>query len=213
MNNAASPEFANTTLVKVFATPFIRHLWADTAELNDGLRRTILAYEREHKAGRAKSNVGGWQSEAGQLEWCGDAGKTLVRYMFALADEATRQLLSEYTPNPPRMQWKLDAWVNVNRPGDFNRTHAHPGATWSGTYYVDPGAPDDPEGTPINLLNACQGSAVSFFPNLVPSGIFVRPEPGLMILFPGYLPHSVFPHHGKRPRISIAFNLAKEPYP
>ncbi len=34
-----------------------------------------------------------------------------------------------------------------------------------------------------------------------------------MVLFPSYLPHMVVVHQGKRPRISIAFNLRKEPYP
>jgi hypothetical protein len=34
-----------------------------------------------------------------------------------------------------------------------------------------------------------------------------------MILFPSYVPHAVPPHQGDRPRISIAFNLRKEPFP
>ena len=32
-------------------------------------------------------------------------------------------------------------------------------------------------------------------------------------VFPSYLPHMVYVHQGKRPRISIAFNLRKEPFP
>ena len=47
----------------------------------------------------------------------------------------------------------------------------------------------------------------------VPMTAFVKPEPGLMVLFPSYLPHMVYVHQGKRPRISIAFNLRKEPFP
>jgi hypothetical protein len=35
----------------------------------------------------------------------------------------------------------------------------------------------------------------------------------MMVLFPGYVPHMVLPHQSKRPRISIAFNLRKEPFP
>ena len=55
--------------------------------------------------------------------------------------------------------------------------------------------------------------ATTFFPAFLPPGIFIRPEPGLMVLFPSYIPHMVFPHRGKRPRISIAFNFRKEPFP
>jgi hypothetical protein len=34
-----------------------------------------------------------------------------------------------------------------------------------------------------------------------------------MVLFSSYVPHSVAPHEGERPRISIAFNVRKEPFP
>jgi hypothetical protein len=35
----------------------------------------------------------------------------------------------------------------------------------------------------------------------------------MMMLFPSYVPHMVFPHRGARERISISFNLRKEPFP
>ena len=35
----------------------------------------------------------------------------------------------------------------------------------------------------------------------------------MMVLFPSYLPHAVLAHQGVRRRISIAFNLRKEPFP
>jgi hypothetical protein len=63
------------------------------------------------------------------------------------------------------------------------------------------------------LMESDQGRANTFFPGLVPMTAFIKPEPGLMVLFPSYLPHMVYVHQGKRPRISIAFNLRKEPYP
>jgi hypothetical protein len=34
-----------------------------------------------------------------------------------------------------------------------------------------------------------------------------------MVLFPSYVPHAVTPHQGARERISIAFNLRREPFP
>ncbi|HEV2099299.1 MAG TPA: putative 2OG-Fe(II) oxygenase [Stellaceae bacterium] len=207
------PELATAKITNLFATPLMAHVWSDAAKLNPELREHILAYERA-STGEQKTNVGGWHSETGQLEFCGDAGRRLIRHMYEMADEATRRLLAEFGQPPRLMRWTLYAWVNVNRAGDFNRVHTHPGATWSGTYYVDPGEPDDPAaGTPIQLLDPCQGRANTFLPPLVPSSFMQRPVPGLMILFPGYLPHMVFAHSGGRPRISIAFNVRKEPFP
>ena len=35
----------------------------------------------------------------------------------------------------------------------------------------------------------------------------VKPIPGIMVLFPGWLVHQVHPFHGTGERISIAFNI------
>ena len=207
------PELASAKFTNLFATPLMAHVWSDAASLNDELRGRILTHERSG-TGEHKTNVGGWHSETGQLEFCGDAGRRLVRRMYEMADEATRRVLTEYGHQPRPLRWTSYAWVNVNRAGDFNRVHTHPGSTWSGTYYVDDGDLDDPgAGTPIQLLDPCQGRANIFLPPLVPSAFMQRPEAGLMILFPSYLPHMVYAHRGSRPRISIAFNLRKEPFP
>ena len=47
---------------------------------------------------------------------------------------------------------------------------------------------------------------ISFFR---PTGNF----PALMVVFPSYITYLVSPYHGKRPRISIAWNLNKEAVP
>lgn len=190
----------------IFATPLITHVWADGPELNAALREHITARAAE-RPGIGKSNQGGWHSETGQLEFCGEAGRTLVRHMQELADEATRRAFAEHGQVPPEYRWTVSAWVNINRSGDFNKVHVHPGSTWSGTYYVDDGEPDDSNGgTPLHLFDPCQGRTMSFLP-MLPSSVYIRPRPGLMVLFPSYVPHMVFPHVGRGARISIAFNL------
>ena len=82
-------DFSKARYANVFATPLVTHIWEDGPELNALLRERILAHEAESR-GVAKSNHGGWHSETGQLEFCGDAGRRLVEHMYALADEATR---------------------------------------------------------------------------------------------------------------------------
>jgi uncharacterized protein (TIGR02466 family) len=207
-------ELASAKFTNLFASPLMSHVWSDAPQLTDELRRHILAHEQK-SAGVAHTNVNGWHSEIGQLEFCGDAGRRLIRRMYEMADEATRRVLADSQQPARTMRWTLDAWANVNRAGAFNRTHTHAGTTWSGTYYVDTGDPpaDDEFGTPIHFFDPCQGRSNTFMPLMIPISILIRPEPGLMILFPSYLPHMVYPHRGSRPRISIAFNLRKEPYP
>lgn len=206
------PDFRRTRYANVFATPLVTHVWEDGAELNALLRASILAHEAD-SPGIGKSNHGGWHSETGQLEFCGEAGRRLVEHMRELTDEATRRVLAEHDREARPCQWTLSAWANVNRDGDFNKVHVHPASTWSGTYYVDTGEPTDGDsGTPLHLLDPCQSRSIAFLP-MLPASIYVRPRAGLMVLFPSYVPHMVFPHDGRSARISIAFNMRKEPYP
>lgn len=206
-------ELDNATYAKAFETPLMVHIWSRTAELNEALRTIILAHKQATNS-QYKSNEGGWHSETGQLEFCGDAGKQLVGWMYDMAEEATRRVFLTYGKPHLPMRWSLSAWVNVNADGEFNRTHTHPGSTWSGTYYVDDGDPiNSKDGTPLHLLDPCPGRGGTFLNQIVPPSLLIVPEPGKMVIFPSYLPHMVFPHRGSRPRISIAFNLRREPYP
>jgi uncharacterized protein (TIGR02466 family) len=199
---------------QLFASPFLSYVWPDSDGLNRELREKILAQERaDPKHGQSKSNVGGWHSEAGQLQFCGAAAKALTERMAALVNEATVRTLAGR--QVASFGWTMEAWANVNRAGDFNRMHIHGMSTWSGTYYVDDGDPprDEEFGTAIEITDPNAQRSSTFFPTALPPGIFIRPQPGLMILFPSYVPHMVMPHRGKKPRISIAFNFRKNPFP
>ena len=92
----------------------------------------------------------------------------------------------------------------MNRKGHYNTVHVHPMATWSGVYYVDPG--DDGAGGLLEFSHPIAASTMTFFPGALPSARLVRPEPGLVILFPSYLQHSVRLYQGERPRVCVPFN-------
>lgn len=207
-------ELDGAETVDLFPALFLSYRWPDADELNKELRQRILAFERENPSrDKVKSTVGGWRSESGAIPFCGEAGKTLMVRMAEMVNEATRRVLSgrQY----PAFTWTTEAWVNINRIGDFNRMHIHGMSTWSGTYYVDDGDPPASEefGTALEVTDPSAQRAATFFPTILPAGIFVRPLSGLMVLFPSYVPHMVMPHRGKRPRISIAFNFRKTPFP
>ena len=198
---------------RIFASPVLEHIWSDGAALNEQLRTSILEHARQHPVPE-QTNVGGWHSEVGRLDFCGSAGERLIHHIHEMTEEATLRLYREFSMPPERLSWILSAWANVSQRGDFNNMHTHPGATWSGVYYVDNGKLDlNAEGTAIQLFDPNPARTNVFFPELTGGNIRFRPEPGLMIVFPGYMPHAVPPHRGDRPRISIAFNLRKDPFP
>jgi uncharacterized protein (TIGR02466 family) len=197
----------------LFASPVMSFYWAEGAALNPALRDAILAHEQRNP-GAALTNIGGWHSETGLLEFCGEAGKRLIAHMHAMTAEATRRLYAAFGQPERSLEWVLSAWANVNRRGASNQVHTHPGATWSGVYYVDHGeATEATERTGIHLYDPSPARTNLFFPELSATSVVFKPEPGLMILFPSYVPHAVLPHQGERARISIAFNVRREPFP
>lgn len=204
-------DFSGVRHATIFATPLLTYVWERAWELNPSLRAQILAHEAEHQ-GVGKSNQGGWHSETGELEFCGEPGRLLVAYMREFADEATKRVARTEGKEVPAGGWRVSAWANVNRRGDFNKVHVHPESTWSGTYYVETGKPSGERGAPLHLHDPCQGRSTTFAALVAPS-VYIHPKPGLMVLFPSYVPHMVFPHDDDGTRISIAFNLRREPKP
>lgn len=114
------------------------------------------------------------------------------------------------------MEWRLQAWANVNRFGDYHNLHNHPHAWASGTYYVAVPAPPEAQGRRDDL----NPNAVSFFDprpqanmNAVRGDAQVDPEhrmlpnPGDLLLWPAFLHHLVHPNLSQTARISISFNV------
>src|SRR3954466_10326076 len=167
----------------LFSTPLFWHVLKDVEALNAELRDLILAQE-QGAASMVKSNQGGWQSPTDFFRWEGSAVATLARYARRAVEVATSRII----PQNIRMEFHLSSWAAVNRKGHYNTTHVHPMATWSGVYYVDPGdEPPDTPGAVIEFENPSVASVMTFFPGLIPSARIVRPEAGMMILFPSYL--------------------------
>ncbi len=187
----------------IFATPLFSHTFRDVTALNARLRDMILERERATPSA-TKSNQGGWQSLPDFFDWS-DPAVSALEGMTAQALNAANARV----PLPPDLavEFELFGWAAVNRRGHYNTTHLHPQSTWSGAYYVDAG--DEPREGPAALLefnHPISGALMNFFPGILPSARTVRPESGMILVFPSYLLHSVHMYHGERPRICVAFN-------
>ena len=186
----------------MFSTPVFWCVLKDVDALNAELRDLILEQERASTS-MVKSNQGGWQSPSEFFRWEAPAVATLAGYARRAVEVATSRII----PQNLRMEFHLSSWAAVNRKGHYNTTHVHPMATWSGVYYVDPGdeSPDSAGGL-LEFDHPIMASVMTFFPGVLPSARLVRPEAGMMILFPSYLQHSVRMYTGERPRICVPFN-------
>jgi uncharacterized protein (TIGR02466 family) len=197
-----------------FPTPVIIATLPDAETVNAELKRIILERERKDE-GVQHSNLGGWQSSWDFDTWGGLGAKNLLD---AARNLATR-LTSDRSGKQVRIAWKTNVWANVNRRGHGNEFHTHPGAYWSGTYYVDDGgAGDDQElGGAFEIQDPRGVAPAMYAPHLgfaMPGGQsagaseLIFPKSGQFVLFPSWLAHGVRPYEGSRERISIAFNFS-----
>jgi len=203
----------NERLIHLFTTPILKHMWEDSEDLNEDLRRIIINKTRGGK-GTTYSAVGGWESGDDFHQWSGDLGQTVVQRVAEMVKQATSEIYATFSGRE-KSTWTIAMWANVNRRGNYNRIHVQPGATWTGAYIVDTGHEEKHETLSgvIGLINPNLSQAMSFYRNAVPTRYIVRPEAGLMMIWPSYVAQMVHPHTGKRPRISISFNVKKDPYP
>lgn len=196
-----------------FATPVILAPVDQAEALNAALLPLILA-QAAASAGVIRSNLGGWQSADDFADWSGPAGAQLVRAAVTLADSLTA-LQGGAALARVAVNWRVNAWANVNSDGHGNAAHHHPGCFWSCVYWVQTGEPS--EGGEFEIQDP-RGILPGFLvPNLryaVPGCLsaggsdFIMPTAGTLLLFPSWLVHAVRPFHGSRPRVSVAINLA-----
>jgi len=128
-------------------------------------------------------------------------------------EQHVQAFLNHFRPdgNKKKDSFCLKGWINVNRAGDLNVLHCHPGSFVSATYYVK--VPTDIKGGEI-VFRDPRGPAVAMYetPGIelpwVGSGMGVpfSPATGHLLLFPAWLEHRVERFEGSGERISIAFN-------
>jgi uncharacterized protein (TIGR02466 family) len=200
-------------LRQLFPTPVALFELPDAGPINAALETRIFAREKEVPSVR-RSNWGGWQSPDDLPKWCGAEGEKVL----AAAQGLASQLTSDREGRRLNPKWRMNAWANVNRHGQGNEFHTHPGAFWSATYYVrDGGVADDPTlggefeiQDPRGIAPAMLAPLIAFaMPGGQSAGAseLIRPRAGLLVLFPSWLSHGVRPYAGTDVRISIALNL------
>ena len=98
-------------------------------------------------------------------------------------------------------------WANVHPPEAAHRLHTHPNNFLSGVYYVrtaegadtinfhDPRAQTSIIRPPVRALTSANTDQV-----------VMRVAPGMLLLFPAFLPHSVDANRSATERVSLSFN-------
>lgn len=201
----------------LFPTPLLTAKLPHSEALCAGLRAAILARETQ-TPGVRHSNTTSWQSDDDLLAWAGVPGANLSAAVQEVIDHFTG-VVREGGLTRDRVNWKINAWANINRAGDANDLHFHPGAYWSAVFYVDDGGINGGEemGGALEFLDPRGALPLMHAPTVKMAisqcataglGERIYPETGMLALFPAWLGHRVTAYTGAGTRISVAMNFA-----
>ena len=170
-------------------------------EIQNELIDYVYDLKKKEPEGVSISNRGGWQSSSFSV-----IDEENVLHSFIINCLAGFPVIDE------SFNIKVDAWVNINKLGDYNTKHNHPGVDLAGVLWVkcpeDCGAImfDPPTGfQSYNEIN----SYIDDFKNQ--NNLFhcyhFNPTEGRILVFPAHLIHNVEENMSKEDRISVSFNI------
>ena len=103
-------------------------------------------------------------------------------------------------------------WININKPGDYNSRHNHPGSDLSGVFWVKSlQKSGDLKFYSPNLMTQIQ--QINSTKEEIRKKLFITPTlqigptEGVIVLFPSDLSHSVQKNNSDEDRISVSFNI------
>jgi uncharacterized protein (TIGR02466 family) len=194
----------------VFPTLIGRFQIPDAGAMNRDLHALILAEELEY-ASLGRSNIGGWHSRPDFLRRQDPAVAALTTWLTWVL---RRMIDASAGANAFHGTMNVSAWATLCRAGAYHAPHSHPDSAWSGVYYVDPGSEtsEQPLSGMLEFLDPRAGVVtVTALGDPYGEAFRVRPQAGLLVVFPSWLYHWVHPYAGQIPRIAISFNATPAP--
>lgn len=181
--------------------------WPD---LSSYLRDLAAALRRRHTTyGHPpdQSLRGGSQT----LENLADADDPVIRAFFRTIDRPIREHMTwlGHGDDPLRTRnsgaYRLSgSWSVQLRPDGFHVDHFHTDGWLSSACYIE--LPDAVQGGGHEGWIKFGQPGLALEPPL-PAEHFVKPEPGLLVLFPSYMWHGTVPFSGTQTRLTIAFDV------
>ena len=175
--------------------------------LNEALEELAHRLMQDERNAARRTNAGGWHYAHDLFR----LDEPVVEAFCGCMEQHVQAFLNHFRPEERRKQdrFRLEGWINVNRAGDHNVLHCHPGSFLSAVYYAR--VPQTMRGGEI-VFRDPRGPAVAMYetPGIelpwVGTGVPFSPTTGQLLLFPAWLEHRVEPFEGAGERISIAFN-------
>ena len=171
-----------------------------TEEQREDLKKQIFHAKENDIGTQGRSNHGCWRSDVTyDMEWLYDEMRTLTDHANKIyfEDDPVFKSFIEGCTNRD-----FNTWTNVNEVGSKNVLHTHTDDAWAGIYYLQA------EGTgnlmftnPANILLQCNRNSP------FTRKIGLSPTDGMLVIWPGWVPHEVVENESNKQRINIAWGI------
>ena len=185
----------------IFPVPIHQFDVNEFGEIQNELIDYAYGLKRKEPKGVSLSNYGGWQSTGFVIENDDD-----ILHHFII------NCLSGFPVIQKSVNINIDAWVNINKSGDYNTKHQHPNCDLSGVLWIK---------CSENCGNIIFQSPVEFQTyteiesyteefknhNNYFHSYYFTPTEGRILVFPSHLQHEVLENKSNEDRISVSFNI------
>ena len=171
------------------------------SKIKDELVDYAYDYKKKDPIGVSLSNRGGWQSEGFNI-----INEDDVLQLFLI------NCLSNFPPIKKSVELRGYAWININKPGDYNIKHVHPTNDLSGVLWIKclENSGDIVFDSPNNFESFLENKSYNDDfkkSNCIDDSYHFYPNEGRMLVFPSHLSHHVQENKSNEDRISVSFNI------
>ena len=100
-----------------------------------------------------------------------------------------------------------ESWYHVTTTNGMHEPHIHPRCSWCGVYYVKSGNHDSGDTVFENPVKSTYIDRGNLFLDHM-HNLRIKPQDGLLVIFPSYLSHYQAIYKGTEDRIVVAFNAS-----
>mmetsp|Transcript_16179 Transcript_16179/g.31613 ORF Transcript_16179/g.31613 Transcript_16179/m.31613 type:complete len:246 (+) Transcript_16179:317-1054(+) len=211
----------NTGVRLIFGTPIFVGTIPNMQKVNDYITELLHDMEKNgQRSQKRKSAKGsGFRTDDSFLQTQTPQIKALMQHIYRFSNHVW-----QFGRGKPFSQARLEVrgWANVMRHGSHHTIHVHPGAVWSGVYYVkvpkgvgdlDKGYVDNSQGCLVFMdpRHGIQMTTVNSNDSQFVDKMEVCPATGMIVMFPSWLSHFVPYLEMQDERIAVSFNLHAVP--
>jgi len=132
--------------------------------------------------------------------------KTIIDRTKYFIGTSLAKVLNEFHSETCQYEIKfVDSWFHIGKTNSLHEPHIHANCSWCGIYYVEAG---EKESGQTSFRNPAYSTYLDYGSRWLDIHMQaqVKPENGLLILFPSYLQHHQCLYTGNKDRVVVAFN-------